>query len=381
MHKIKDAFKEIYSEDPLAIYKAPARIELIGNHTDHNGGLAVVSTVDLYMTGAFSKRCDDTIKLWSKGVENLEFSLNDQYLDSDKGSLLAIVKGIIDQIDKERLTGLNIYIESDIPIGAGLSSSAAIESMLIYALNDIFKLGIDKKEMIRIAHKAETKYFQKKCGLLDQTAIITGGTLLLDFSSEDLIREKLSIDIKGYKIVLVKSKSNHSNLTYAYDEINSEMRAVAEIFGKKVLADLEEEDFYKSLKDLIGRCSGRAILRAMHFYQENKRVEEFARASSSNVEKIFEQINNSGSSSLMYLQNTHLPEDKNQEIPVILAIVNGVVKTKARRVHGGGFAGSVLCIVEKDNYDEFYKVISTIYSKDAVLEVNLIDHGVKRIIL
>ena len=366
-------------------FSSSGRIELLGNHTDHNNGLVLVSAVSLDIFAGVKKVEGNYIKIISDGYPVMNININNLSVTPNEiGKSSAIVKGVL-QGFKDR--GLNIgaftcYATSNIYKGAGISSSAAYELLICEILNYYYNDDkVDRVEMAKIAQFAEVEFFGKPCGLLDQMGISLGGINMIDFKSiKEPVIKHVELELKDYDVVLVNTGDDHTSLTKYYAEIKDEMAMIAKYFGKEVLREVAHQDFLNEIPVLREKFGGRAILRAMHYFDENKRVELAYKAIINNDIKMFLRcMSNSGESSYKLLQNCYYADDKNEGIPLALIISKKIIKDGAVRVHGGGFAGTILAIVNKEESDEYVKVMKKVFGDVNCNKVELRKLGVTKL--
>lgn len=369
--------------DNLRYFSSPGRIEICGNHTDHQNGEVLCASVNLDTLAVVSPTQASEIVICSMGYPLIKVDLNDLSLvDSEIGSSTAIVKGVCKYyIDHGyNVKGFNACATSNVFKGAGISSSASFELLICTILNELFNDGkIDPIEMSVASHYAESVYFGKPCGLLDQCAIAFGGICYIDFKSG--MPEATSIPVSlPLNVILVNTEGDHSNLTDQYAQIRIDMNDVAKQFGKKVLREVDEKDFYENMPALRSKVSGRAILRAIHFYNENRRVENARDAViNGDMDAFCEAINASGASSLAYLQNCYPSGDSAQVIPSAVEVLKSLDGIKAGRVHGGGFAGTVLALGEKNEEFTGGEVLDSVFGHDNYYIVNIRPTGATEI--
>ena len=302
VHNLSKVFLDNFGIEPEDAFTSPGRIELLGNHTDHNNGLVLVSAVSLDILAGVRKTNDNYIKIISEGYPLMTININNLSLSpNEKGKSSAIVKGVIQGfLDRGyKVGGFICYATSNIFKGAGISSSAAYELLIAGILNSYYNEDkLDKVELAKIAQFSEVEFFGKPCGLLDQMGISLGGINMIDF--ESIVTPKIDhieLELNDYDVILVNTGDDHTSLTQYYSEIKDEMAAIANHFGKTVLREVSTEDFYSSLKVLKKKYGGRAILRAIHYFDENERVNIAYNAIKDNDIKTFLKcVNESGES-------------------------------------------------------------------------------------
>lgn len=386
IEKLKNTFEKFEKHAPEHIFSSSGRAEVLGNHTDHNHGLVLVAAISCDILAAVSKRDDGIIKICSEGYAPFTVDVNDVEVKAkEKGTSVALTRGVVAGIKNRGLSagGFTAYLNSTVFGGAGVSSSAAYEVLIAEILNALYLGGkLNAVDKAVISQYAENVYFGKPCGLLDQSGIAIGSLSKLDFlvPTEPEI-EKLSM-IDGYALVITNTGGSHAALTEHYAAIRSEMEAVAAYFGKKVLRDVPEEEFYAKIKDVSEKISGRAALRAMHFYDENKRVIKAADALKNGDKAGFlAAVNGSGLSSLVRLQNCLVPGETEQRVVLGIELSREIIKDGAVRVHGGGFAGSILAIVADGEVGNYTAKMAEVFGKENVFTARVRPLGTAELIL
>ena len=344
-------------------FSAPGRAEIGGNHTDHQHGCVLAAAVNLETAAEVAYNHSDFIRVRSEGYSPVEVNLNDLSVhDGEKNTSAALIRGVAAAFAQKgaKLQGFDASVHSTVLPGSGLSSSAAFEVLMGTICNTLFLGGkLSPVEIAQIGQYAENVYFGKPCGLMDQTASSVGGMVFIDFENPAKpIVEKLDFDFEkaGYALCIIDSGAGHADLTGEYAAIPVELREVCRLFGKEVLREIPEGDFFAALPELRHRVPDRAILRAVHFYQENKRVQLQAQAlRNGDIETFLRLVSESGRSSWMYLQNiTPAGAIQHQDMAVSLALCDTLLHGRgAYRVHGGGFAGTVQAFVPMDMLDAF----------------------------
>ncbi|MBQ8137799.1 MAG: galactokinase, partial [Clostridia bacterium] len=374
---VKKHEEVFHSQGCLDLISAPGRIEIIGNHTDHNNGRVLAAAVDLDTLCAISPRADLTVRIVSEGFPALELSLDSLEPRADEqGKSAALVRGVARGMADRGFTigGFDAVMVSDVASGSGLSSSAAYEVLIAKALDHLYNSDrMHSTERAQIAQYAENVFFGKPSGLMDQMACSTGGLVYIDFKDEPQV-EALSYRFgeHGYDIVVVNTRSSHDDLTDAYAAIRREMNEVAAFFGKKVLREVRPEEVWKNLAALRQQLGERPVLRAAHFFEENQRVKKLVRdVRAEDTANILSAILASGDSSQKLLQNVFVP-GVSQPVSQALMVASHFLQGKgAWRVHGGGFAGTTLNIVPSGMTAEFVEEMNGIFGKDScyVLDV------------
>lgn len=351
-------FKKYYNFDGAYVASSSGRVEVCGNHTDHNGGKVVSCAISLDTLAMFMPTNDGVVKIKSEGYDDIIVDINGKEIEKI-GTSAALVRGVIVALKNKgyNVGGFYAYITSNVVGGAGISSSASFEVLIAEIENFIYNNGvISEQEKAVIAQFAENEYFGKPCGLLDQTAIAFGGLKKLDFSDpgKNIKVTDIKNDLKDYTLILINTGGSHANLTDEYAAIPQEMFSVANAMGKDRLIDVSEDEFYEKLPAVIKNLSDRAVMRAIHFYEENKRVDNLDKALNyEDYQTFLDCIKKSGASSLWKLQNCYVAGSSEQLIPKALSIAAKYLGDGANRVHGGGFAGTILNIVKNKDKDNF----------------------------
>ena len=360
---------------PTYFFSAPGRTEISGNHTDHQHGCVLAAAVNLETVAEVLVMDDPTIIIHSEGYPSVEIDLNDLEIHSDEmNSTKALVRGVAASFAQRgaELKGFLAKVKSTVLPGSGLSSSAAFEVLIGTIINELFfEKNLTAVEIAQIGKFAENVYFGKPCGLMDQTASSVGGMVFIDFADpKNPIVEKLEFDFEkaGHALCIIDCGADHANLTGEYAAIPNELKDLCAHFGKEVLRDIPESEFFAKLPAIRHKVSDRAILRAIHFYQENARVQKQAAALKDNdFDTFLKLVKESGRSSWMYLQNiTPAGYVEHQDMALALAMCDTLLAGRgAFRVHGGGFAGTVQAFVPTDMLDAFKNGIENIFGKDS----------------
>lgn len=373
--------------DKILFISAPGRIELGGNHTDHQNGCVLAASINLDALGAVSTNDQSIIRVLSEGYSLCSVDTKDTIaLDIEKNTVSAFIRGVADSIKRlgYKIGGFNAYVSSAVLNGSGLSSSAAFAVWLGSAINHLFNDGrISAVEIAQAAQYAENVHFGKPCGLEDQMASAIGGIVFIDF--EDIhhpITEKINTDITGHTLCVIDSGSSHADLTEEYASIRREMHEVAEYFGFNVLRHVEKSMFYDNIYNLRVALGDRAVLRACHFFSENERViSERDALKKNDIPTFLSLVKQSGRSSFMYLQNVIITgQIHSQELGVCLAICDELLGGRgAFRIQGGGFAGTIEVFVPNDIMHIFRKKIETIFGSGCCHELKIRDYGAVRL--
>lgn len=371
---LADDFDEIFSADrEVRMFSAPGRTEVGGNHTDHNHGRVLAAGINLDAIALASKNDDNTVCVKSKGYAMDVVELSDLSVhDSETGHSPALVRGVMKGFKNYgyNIGGFDAVTASRVLSGSGLSSSAAYEVLVGTMVNYLYNDGkVDPVTIAKIAQYAENEYFGKPCGLMDQMACSVGSFITIDFKNPaQPYIEKVDFDFAscGHSLCIVDTKGSHSNLTDEYAAIRIEMEKIANQFGKDVLREVDEERFLKEIPELRKKVGDRAVLRAIHFYNDNKRViKEVEALKAKDFEAFKQYVLESGASSYMYNQNVFATKQPDvQPVSLALAISESVLKGKgAWRVHGGGFAGTIQAFVPNELLSEYKTRIEEIFGE------------------
>ncbi len=370
-----EKFKTQYSVKEAYIASSSGRVEVCGNHTDHNGGKVVCVSIDLDTLAFFLPTNDNIVKIKSDGYPEIVVDIESK-VEEKFGTSSALVKGVAKGLlDRGfNVGGFIATFTSNVLGGAGISSSASFEVLVAEIFNFLYNDGkIDNKTKSEVSQFAENVYFGKPCGLLDQTAIAFGGINRLDFADKSSMKvQPINCDLSNFSLVLINTGGDHSDLTDEYASIPREMKEVACLLGGERLIDVGEEKFIANLSTIKGKVSSRAVLRAFHFFEENQRVDILANALEKGDYTVFlDCITKSGVSSLCALQNCYVSGSTVQPIPEALYIAKRFIGEGANRVHGGGFAGSILNVVKKQDTDSFVENMSAIYGAENVVPLKV----------
>ena len=372
---VAKAFAERFpaSAGSAALYSAPGRTELGGNHTDHQHGHALCASADLDMLACAAPNGLDRIRVISEGYPAVEVSLSALEPDAaEYGSTAALVRGVAAGIANRGygLRGFDACVHSNVIAGSGLSSSAAFEILIGAVLNRLCCEGaLDAIELAKIGQRAENVYFGKPCGLLDQIGASVGGAVAIDFFDPAApVVQKVDYDFgrSGHSLCIIDSGSTHADLTDDYAGIPAEMGAVAACFGKRYLAELPEAEFRADLNRVRERCGDRAVLRALHFYHDDGNAQaEAAALARGDFAEFLRIVNCSGLSSIENLQNIFSPSHpENQAVGLAISLGRELLEgTGAIRVHGGGFAGTIQAFVLNEKLEAFRGGIEAVFGK------------------
>ncbi len=362
-------------DSEAAVFSAPGRTEIGGNHTDHQRGKVLAGAVDLDAIACAAPNGSGEVRIFSEGygLTGISIAELDRVKDEENTSK-AIVRGTLAAIAAKgySIGGFDAYVISDVPGGSGLSSSACFEVLIGVMVNGLFCGGaIEPAEIAKIGQYAENVYFGKPSGLLDQMGCAIGGIVSIDFKDKDH-PDYHAVDFDfsdaGYALCIVDTGADHADLTDDYAAVPAEMRSVASYFGKEVLSEVDEADFYANVPAIRKKMGDRAVMRAMHYYTDCRRVDQQVEAlENRDFERFLGLVSSSGHSSYMYLQNVDTYRDPaHQPVAVALAMARYYLAGRgARRVHGGGFAGTIQAFVPLDMVDDFKKGMDSVLGEGA----------------
>ena len=377
----KNSFEEHFGVKPTRFFSAPGRTEVSGNHTDHNYGLVLAAAVDLDVLAAVVPTNEPIIKVLSQGFPEDIVDISDLSVNpADFGKSGALIKGVCNDFLQKgyKIGGFCAYTTSNVLKGSGLSSSAAFEVLIGTILNHLYNNGeISAVEIAKTAQYAENGYFGKPSGLMDQMASSVGGFISIDFENPatPIINEmNFDISTNGLSLCIVDTKGNHADLTPEYAAIPSEMKAVANAFGKSVLREVTKEQILEKLPEIRADLGDRAALRALHFMDENERVLQLCDyINNGDINGFLSVINASGESSYQYLQNVYANiAPKEQGVSMALYLAKMLLSGEgACRVHGGGFAGTIQAFVPNGKLETFKNGMEAVFGKGSCYILNI----------
>ena len=356
-------FAGVFASAPERYFSAPGRTEVSGNHTDHQRGRVLAGAVNLDTVAAVRANGTNVIRIQSKGYPMCEVRLDElEPVDSEINSTPALIRGVAARLTQMgcKVEGFDAYCESTVLPGSGLSSSAAYEVLIGTIINHMFFGGrVSQPEIAQIGQYAENVFFGKPCGLMDQTASAVGGLVTIDFADKnhpDIRPVNVDFGAYGHALCIIDSRADHADLTDEYAAVTLELKAVCAHFGKEVITEIPEDEFYAAIPVLREKCGDRAVMRAIHEYNENRRVVKQVEAlESGDFDTFLKLTKESGFSSWMYLQNV-IPAGyvQQQAMAIALGLCEHYLQGRgAYRVHGGGFAGTVQAFVPYDILDQF----------------------------
>ena len=388
--RLLETMQTRYAPSVAAVISAPGRTELGGNHTDHNHGRVLAAAVHLDCLAVAAPAQDMHAEVYSSGhAELIRVNLSDLApRPAEKGQPEAFVRGVAAGLADMggHIGGLRACVDSTVLPGSGLSSSAAFGLLLGGIFNHLYNNGTTTAfDMARIAQQAENQFFGKPCGLMDQLASALGGVLHLDFKNPSNPGvERIDFDFAGagYPLTVVDTGGSHAEMTPAYAAITKEMQATAAAMGKKVLRGLTIEDILRSVSRLRLNAGDRAILRAIHFIEENQRVPAMVEALRQNrMDAYLKLVSASGNSSWQLLQNCSRTSTPHmQGILLALTLTERFLKGKgACRVHGGGFEGTIQAYVPAAQFDHYREFMEGVFGPGSVQALKIRRAGVSRL--
>lgn len=381
-----DGFLTSFGDGDMSLFTSAGRTEISGNHTDHNHGKVLAGSINLDCVGAAAKNGANEIRIISETYNQKFTILLDDLAPSEKmAGTIDLTKGMLAGFKEMgyEIGGFDAYITSNVISAAGVSSSAAYEMLICTMVNTFFNNGdIDVVTYAHIGKYAENKYWNKGSGLLDQMACAVGGMITIDFKDPvKPVVEKIDYDFgaQDHSLIIVQTGKGHADLSAEYSSIPNEMKKVADFFGKEVCAEVTEEQVMEQIRELREAAGDRAVLRALHFFEENKRVEaEVAALKDNRFEDFLKEITASGNSSWKWLQNCYVSESEEQGITMALALTELFIARKGRgacRVHGGGFAGVIMAILPNGIVEEYIEYIEKAMGKDSAYRMSIRPYG------
>ncbi len=375
----------------VSLYTVAGRSELSGNHTDHNRGCVVAASISLDVIAVASATSDGIVHVKSEGFgeDTVVLSEYTAPVEEKFGTSESIIAGMCAgfKMNGHKTGGFVAYTTSSVLKGSGLSSSAAFEDMIGTIESHLYNNGeVSNVEIAKLAQYAENKFFGKPCGLMDQLACAYGGAVAIDFEdTKNPVITPIDFDFTGagYNLCIVSTGGNHADLTDDYASVPAEMKAVAAYLGKEVLRETDEDAVIAAIPELREKLGDRAILRALHFFNENKRVEAQKNALiRGDIETFFENVKASGRSSFCYLQNVYTTKNVGEQgLSLALCLAEKVLsgKSAAWRVHGGGFAGTIQAFVKTEDVAALKSVMDACFGEGACMVLNIRPVGAARV--
>lgn len=375
-------FADVAHERLLAVH-APARSEISGNHTDHEGGHVIAGALNVAIDGVAAANGTDRVRVASAGYPTFEISLDSLDEREDEHVTTAgLVRGMAACMAATGRTpaGFDLAMTSDIPSGGGLSSSAAVEAALGRVMEALWEgPEVTPVELAKMGQFAENRYFGKPCGLMDQAAVCLGGLAFMDFEDAAEPRTaklELDFDAAGYALCLVDVGCDHAPFTADYAAVPVEMQQVAREFGHERLCEVDPVEFDRRLPELREKLGDRAILRAIHYWRENELVDKrWDALTAGDIDRFLELTRESGASSAMFLQNVSTGGSF-QPAMLALGLAERILDGRgATRIHGGGFGGSVQCFVPLDMVEDFTAQMNAWLGEGACVHYQIAEKG------
>lgn len=363
---LKNRFIKIYNSEPDKYLSCGGRFEVLGNHTDHNHGLCIAATCNLSIYAASKKREDLIVRVYSEGFNQFEIDLSSlAKKEAEIGDSTALIRGIAAFLsEKYAIGGFDIYLKSEVPNGAGVSSSAAFELLIAQTINALFNdYQIPLMTLCKAGQFAEREYYGKMCGLLDQIGVAYGGLVYIDFKEiSNPFVEPLKLNLKDYQFVIINTGGSHASLSHLYTAIPNDMYKVAKFFKKEYLREVDYQDLLDNKDEIIKECGLLSYQRAVHFFEENQRVVDANKAiKEGNVNKLIDLINASRVSSTELLQNMYVDKVEGSPLEACELILKTSNNKAGVKINGGGFAGSVIALVPNSKLDNVIKVVKNKY--------------------
>ena len=386
-----DEAHELYGDGDYHIISSPGRSKIGGNHTDHQHGHVLAASLNIDNIAIVKVNNDNIVRYKDGTFETKPVDLSDLKVhENELNTSESLIRGIAYRINElgYNIGGFDAVCNSKVLVGSGISSSACFEVMIVEAFNRLYNNeNIEAAERAKIGQYAENFYFGKPSGLLDQMAISVGGFVAIDFRNPDkpaIENYEFSFADHGYDLILVNTKGDHSDLSHEYAAVTIEIKEVAKQLGVNFLADSSKEELFMNLAGIRQAVKNdRAVLRAIHFFNEDERaVEEKEAIKNGDIDTLLKLIKESGRSSFEYLQNVY-PASRvdSQSLAVALAVADTYLGDRgAYRVHGGGFEGTIQAIVPKDLTEGFRNIMKSVFGDDCLLEVKVRPFGTKTIV-
>ena len=380
-------YVKTFGDGDMKLFSSPGRTEISGNHTDHNHGKVLAGSINLDCAGVAAKNNSNQIRIVSETYnQDFTIDLNQLEVSPKAAGTIDLVKGMLKGFTEfgYQIGGFNAYITSNVISAAGVSSSASFEMLLCSILNTFFNDGrMNTVAYAHIGKYSENHYWNKASGLLDQMACAVGGLITIDFKEpQNPAVEKIDFDFssQNHSLIIVNTGKGHADLSADYSSVPMEMKKVAECFGKEVCAQITEEQVLEHLAQVREYAGDRAVMRALHFFEENKRVDaEVAALKENRFQDFLAQITASGNSSWKWLQNCYTTANvEEQGISIALALTElfiGKKKRGACRIHGGGFAGVIMAMLPNDLVDEYVEYMEKALGEGNVYRMSIRPYG------
>lgn len=386
-----ESYENLFGENEVAVFSAPGRSEVGGNHTDHQHGEVLAASINLDAIAVARKTDDGMVRLVSDDYPQICIDVADlERKEEETATTAALIRGVLHGAAKRGFAvgGFEAYVTSDVLIGAGLSSSAAFETLLGTLVSELYNDGnMDAVTNAKIGQYAENLFFGKPCGLMDQMACSVGSLVHIDFADpENPVVEKVELDLNqfGYSLCITDTKGSHADLTADYAAVPEEMKKVAAFFEKEFMLEVSMKELVANMDAVRKQCGDRAVLRAIHFLNENERVrQEVAAIREERLEDFLSLVQESGHSSFEYLQNVFTTHDvQHQNISLALAMSESVLKNGAGvcRVHGGGFAGTIQAFVKNEKVQDYRILMERIFGEGSCSLLKIRQFGGVRVL-
>ena len=384
-----DTFHDYFGEAQPVIYSAPGRTEIGGNHTDHQRGKVLAGSVNVDILAAAAENGSGIVRVKSEGYDMFQVDLGTlEPVETEQGTTAALVRGICSEA-KDRgyeVRGFDACVTSQVMQGSGLSSSAAFEVLIGAVVNGLFcNEELDATELAIMGQAAENRFFGKPCGLMDQMASAWGGIIAIDFkdpSKPEVHLVDFDFASAGHSLCMIDVGADHASLTHEYAAIPAEMKKISAHFGKNVLREVDETEFFAAIPTLRREAGDRAVLRAIHIFQENRRVERLCQAlEEGDFDAFLQVVRQSGRSSWMYLQNVIVTGSvKEQSAALALALCDSILGERgAYRIHGGGFGGTVQAFVPDDMLEEFRQKVEAVFGSGSCHVMKIRSRGFMKV--
>ena len=385
LERVKQTFISSFQNEPTHYFQSSGRAEILGNHTDHQGGAVLVAAIDLTMVAAVAPRGDGKVILMSEGYPKIEIAINElQVRTYEYNKTSSIMRGVTARMQQlgYQIGGFSIALNSTIRAGSGVSSSASIELMLTKVMSVLYNDDkLDAVTMAKIAQYAENQYFGKPSGLLDQMGIALGGINYIEFENfESPYHEAVPYPLTDLRFLIINTGGSHTDLTEHYSAVKDEMRQIASYYGKRRLIEVSPTQFQTDIVTLVRTYGVRPVNRALHFFGECDNVKGAKYAlMKGDRQEFLKFVNKSGQSSEQLLENITYEGDSDHKLAQALAFGRTIIGKGAIRVHGGGFAGTILCIVPEDEYGTFITQAEPRFGTDNISEVRIIPSGIQQL--
>lgn len=382
-----EKFQKTFGDKDILMFSSPGRTEISGNHTDHNHGKVLAGSINLDCVGIAAKNDSSKVNVISETFnQKFTIDLNNLAPSEKKAGTIDLVKGLLKGFLESgyEIGGFDAYITSNVISSAGVSSSASFEMLLCSMINKFFNESrMNTVAYAHIGKYSENVYWDKASGLLDQMACAVGGLITIDFLEPSVpVVEKIDFDFasRDHSLIIVQTGKGHADLSEDYSSVPIEMKKVAEYFGKEVCAEITEEQVIENLAEIRAYAGDRSVMRALHFFEENKRVEaEVAALKEGRFEDFLMNITASGNSSWKWLQNCYTNSNyQEQGISVALALTELFIAEKQKgacRIHGGGFAGVIMAMLPNDIVDEYITYIEKAMGEGSAYRMSIRPYG------